>query len=73
MSIVLVLPSSSASCKRGFSRMNCIKIDLRSKLTMGNLDLLMLIGLSDVSVKDFDPNKSIRLWHSSGGQKKIHM
>ena len=70
MPIVLVLRSSSASCERGFSRMNCIKTDLRSRLTTGKLDSLMLIGLSGVSVKDFDPNESIRLWHSSGGQKK---
>ena len=73
MPIVLVLPSLSASCERGFSRMNCIKTDLRSRLTTSNLDSLMLIGLSGVSVKDFNPNESIRLWHSSGGQKKIHM
>ena len=40
---------------------------------MGNLDSLMLIGLSGVLVKDFDANESIRLWHSSSEQKKIHM
>ena len=73
MPIVLVLPSSSASCERGFSRINCIKTDLRSRLTTGNLDSLMLIGLRGVSVKDLDPNESIRLWHSSGRQKKIYM
>ena len=70
MTIVLVLPSSSASCERRFSRINCIKTNLRSRLTMGNLDSLMLIGLSGVSVKEFDLNESIILWHSSGGQKK---
>ena len=53
--------------------MNCIKVELRSRLTMGNLDSPLLIGLSGVSVKEFDPNESIRLWHSLGGQKKIHM
>ena len=73
MPIVFVLPSSCASCEREFSGMNSIKTDLRSRLTTGSLDSLMLIGLSGVSVKDFDPNESIRLWHSSGGQKKIHM
>ena len=73
MPIVLVLPSTFASCERGFSRMKCIKTDLRSRLTMGNLDSLMLIGLSGVLVKDFDANESIRLWHSSSEQKKIHM
>ena len=70
MPIVLVLPSSSATCERGFSRINCIKTDLRSRLTTGNLDSLMLIGLSGVSVEDFDLNENIILWHSSGGQKK---
>ena len=64
MPIVLDLPSSSVGCETGFSKANCIKTDLRSRLTTGNLDLLMLIGLSGVSVKDFDPNESTRLWHS---------
>ena len=72
MLIVLVLPSPSASCERGFSRMNCIKTDRRSRLTTGNLDSLMLIVLSSVSVKDFDPNESIIQWHSLGEQKKIY-
>ena len=53
--------------------MNVIKTDLRSRLTAGSLNSLMLIGLSGVSVKNFDPNESIRLWHASSGQKKIHM
>ena len=61
MPIVLFLPSSFASCKRGFSRMNCIKTNLRLRQTTGNLDSLMLIDLSGVSFEDFDPNKSIRL------------
>ena len=68
MPIVLVSPSLSTSCESEFSRMNCIKTDLRSRLTTGNLDSLMLIGLSGVSVEDFDSNESIRLWHSSGGR-----
>ena len=58
--------------------MNVIKTDFRSRLTAGNLNSLMLIGLSGVSVKNFDPNEStrIRLWHASSAsseQKKIHM
>ena len=53
--------------------MNCIKTDLRSRLTTDNLDSLMVIALSGVSVKDFDPNEGIRQWQLSGGQKKIHM
>ena len=71
MPIALVLPSSSASCERGFSRMNCIKTDLRSRLTTANLDSLMLIGLSGTAVKDFDPKESIMLWHASSGKKHM--
>ena len=73
MPIVLVLPSSSASCERGFSRMNCIKTDPRARLTTANLDSLMLIGLSGASVKDFDPIESIRLWHASSGKRHTNM
>ena len=70
MPIVWILPSSSASCERGFSRMNCIKTDLRSRLTTGNLDSLMLIGLSGVLVKKFDPNERMPFIRWT---EKIHM
>ena len=70
MPIVWILPNSSASCERGFSRMNCIKTNLRSRLTTGNLDSLMLIGLSGVLVKKFDPNESMAFFRWT---EKIHM
>ena len=53
--------------------MNCIKTDLRARLTTANLDSLMLIGLSGASVKDFDPIESIRLWHASSGKRHTNM
>ena len=34
-------------------------------LTTGNLDSLLLINLWDASVKEFDPNKSIKLCSGS--------
>ena len=70
MPIVLILPSSSASCETGFSKINCIKTDLRSRLTMGNLNSLMLIGVSGVSVKEFDSNESMAFIRWT---EKIHM
>ena len=44
--IVLTLPSSTASCERGFSKLNRIKNDDRSRLCLETLDTLMFLSLS---------------------------
>jgi hypothetical protein len=44
--IVLTLPASTASCERGFSKLNHIKNDDRSRLCLKTLDF-HLIGLGD--------------------------
>ena len=44
--IVLILPASTASCERGFSKMNRIKNYDRSRLCLETLDTLMFLSLS---------------------------
>ena len=44
--VVLILPASTASCERGFSKLNRIKNDDRSRLCLETLDTLMFLSLS---------------------------
>ena len=44
--IVLILPASTASCERGFSKMNRIKNYDRSRLCLETLDTLIFLSLS---------------------------
>ena len=37
--VVLILPASTASCQRGFSKLNRIKNDDRSRLCLETLDI----------------------------------
>ena len=64
--ILLVLPMSTACCERGFSCMNRIKTQYRSRLDTSTLDSLLRIGIAGVSSTAFDPQRAIALWWSSG-------
>ena len=43
---ILVIPASTAVCERGFSKLNRIKNDDRSRLSLETLDMLMFLSLS---------------------------
>ena len=63
---LLVLPVSTACCERGFSCMNRIKTQYRSRLDTITLDSLLRIGIDGVSSADFDPQRAIALWWNTG-------
>lgn len=60
--ILLVLIYSTACVERGFSLMNRVKSDWRSRLNNGSLNDLMHLALSNISVQNFDPEPAIKLW-----------
>lgn len=66
LSIVLVLPVSTADAERGFSLMKRIKTDWRASLTPPSLTNLMTIKLSKVTLQDFNPTAAHGLWLSEG-------
>ena len=43
---ILVIPASATVCERGFSKLNRIKNDDRSKIYLKTLDMLMFLSLS---------------------------
>lgn len=52
--IMLVIPASSVSCERGFSKQNAIKTDQRQCLDVKTLEALMRISLLGPDVNDVD-------------------
>ena len=52
--IALIIPVSSASCERGFSCQNRIKMDLRNRLSEQNLENLMKVAIEGAPLAEFD-------------------
>ncbi|XP_040177111.1 zinc finger protein 862-like [Rana temporaria] len=65
LSIVSVLPVSTACCERGFSLMNLVKNKFRSLMQQESLGDLLMTNMNGPSVKDFDPVKAIDHWYSN--------
>ncbi|MCO5564404.1 hypothetical protein L7F22_018065 [Adiantum nelumboides] len=61
---LLVLPISTASCERGFSKQNIIKNDRREGLKVQTLDILMRISLLGLDVALMDWEKVYASWES---------
>ena len=50
-------------CERGFSKQNLIKTDLRNNLNNETLHLLMMIGLDDIDLLEFDFSRALEIWN----------
>ena len=57
MELILVLPATTASAERSFSRMKLIKTPLRSRMSQERLNHFMLIGLNADLVDEIDSTK----------------
>ena len=57
---------STACCERGFSCMNRIKTQYRSRLDTVALDSLLRIGVEGVASTEFEPQRAIALWWNPG-------
>lgn len=60
--IALVIPVSTAECKRSFSAMKRIKTDLRNRLLTENLNHLMRISIEGPLIDEFDFEQALELW-----------
>ena len=61
-SIVNTIAVSSAEAERGFSKMNIIYSDKRSRLLVENVNNLMTIDLLGLPLEDWDPTSSVKSW-----------
>lgn len=60
--LIKTLPVSTAECERGFSLMNIICSDLRSKLTTKNISNLMFINVNGPPLNIWNPTKYVGSW-----------
>jgi len=61
---------TSVECERSFSTQNRLKNKYRSSLKSENLDILISVTMSGVSVATFDPRIAIKLWLSKKKRRK---
>ena len=55
--ILSVLPATSVDCKRGFSKLNHIKTDIRKRLQDENLKSTFRISATSMSVVELRPHE----------------
>ena len=67
--LMLVLPTSSAECKRAFSAQKRIKSDTRNSLSVERLFDLILINAEGPELEDFIADGSVARWMSSKKRK----
>ena len=61
--IISAISVSSAEAERGFSKMNIIYSDKRSRLTVENVANLMIINLIGLPFSSWEPTPSVKKWH----------
>lgn len=62
LNCIKVIPCSSAECERGFSVMNCILTDIRSRLLVNRVSNLMFIKLHGPPVNLWKPDEYVLKW-----------
>ncbi|XP_074049524.1 zinc finger protein 862 isoform X2 [Macrotis lagotis] len=74
MAVVVCVPISTSCCERGFSAMNRIKTDERTKLSNEVINMLMMTAVNGVAVTEYDPQPAIQHWYlTSSGRRFSHV
>ena len=60
--IVLCISITSIECERSFSAQNRIKCNYRCSIKTENLNNLLNIQMNSVTLKDYGPLESVKLW-----------
>ncbi len=63
LGIIYSIPFSSVECERGFSKQNLIKTDLRNSLNTETLHFLMMVGLEEKNLSEFDFTRALQIWN----------
>jgi len=68
---LLVSPVSTVDCERGFSKMNLIKTDIRSKLNIDTLQNIMRISMHDSDEHSFKFEEAFSKWAAKKARRII--
>lgn len=63
--LLLTLPVSNGKLERVFSTLKVLKVDKRSLIGNDTLDDLLVLNTDRIPLKEFDPDRSIKLWWNS--------
>jgi hypothetical protein len=66
ISVLKVLPVSSADCERGFSQMNLFHTSGRNRLIVTSVNDLLMIGINGPPLKAWNAVKYVVTWLKSG-------
>ena len=67
---LVVIPVQTASVERGFSVMQQVKNDWRSRLNPDTLSQLLMIRLNGSAVEDFNPEAAVMRWWTAGPRRR---
>jgi hypothetical protein len=59
---ILVIPTSTVVCERGFSKQNWVKSERRTRLNLDTLDALMRVSLNGLGVEFMDWDSIFESW-----------
>ena len=72
MILFFVIPASTAICEKGFSKLNRIKNEDRSRLSFETLDMLMFLSLSAPhALNEVDWNAIYDVWKLMKARKAL--
>uniref|UniRef100_A0A452SDC9 Zinc finger protein 862 n=2 Tax=Ursus americanus TaxID=9643 RepID=A0A452SDC9_URSAM len=74
MAVVVCVPVSTSCCERGFSAMNRIRTEERTKLSNEVINMLLMTAVNGVAVTEYDPQPAIQHWYlTSSGRRFSHV
>ena len=68
--IILVIPVQTATIERGFSLMQRVKNDWRSRLNPDTLSQLLMIRLNGPVIEQFNPEAAVMRWWTAGPRRR---
>ena len=63
LGIIYSIPFSSVECEHRFLKQNLIKTDLRNSLNNETLHFLMMVGLEENDLSEFNFTRVLQIWN----------
>jgi hypothetical protein len=70
---MLVIPTSTVACERGFSKQNMIKDIRRTRLSINTLDALMRISLIGPHISEMEWQRVYEIWQNAKERRLFDM
>ena len=70
---ILIIPTSTVDCERGFSKQNIIKDIKKSRLGLDTLDALMKISLNGPKLSNVDWNIVYEIWRDTKSSRVLKL